>query len=127
MVIKLSTFKKYKDRMIVTTVAIILIVIIGVTSSERLSLTKAEKIIGNIFSPIEKFFYKIGKKVSGFFVSIKDIANLKEENEKLKTRVVELEEKNRPSIACSVYSSFNAEQVRPCKWVMAKTFFCIVV
>ena len=88
-------FKKYKNRMIVTVVAIILIVIIGVTSSERLSLTKAEKIIGNIFSPIEKFFYNIGKKVSGFFVSIKDIANLKEENEKLKTRVVELEEKNR--------------------------------
>ncbi len=48
--------RKYKNRMIVTIVAIILIIIIGVTSTERMSLTKIEKVIGNIFTPIEKFF-----------------------------------------------------------------------
>jgi rod shape-determining protein MreC len=88
-------FKKYKNRMVVTVVAIILIVIIGVTSSERIALTKVEKTVGDIFAPISKFFYNIGKKTSNFFVSFKDIINLKEENKELKIRVAELEEKNR--------------------------------
>ncbi len=88
-------FKKYKDRMIVTAVAIILIIIIGVTSSERMSLTGVEKFIGNIFSPIQKVFYNIGKKTSDFFGSIKDIANLKEENENLRIKIIQLEEENR--------------------------------
>lgn len=91
----MSFFKKYKNRMIVTTVAIILIVIIGVTSSERISLTKVEKIIGDVFAPIGKFFYDIGKKTSDFFVSLKDIVNLKEQNKDLKIKVSELEEKTR--------------------------------
>ncbi|NMB26873.1 MAG: rod shape-determining protein MreC [Tissierellia bacterium] len=87
--------KKYKNRMVVTAVAIILIVIIGVTSSERLSLSKPEKFIGNILAPIEKFFYNLGKKSSDFFGSIKNIGTMKEENERLKIKVIELEEKNR--------------------------------
>ena len=87
--------KKYKNRMVVTAVAIILIVIIGVTSNERMSLSKAEKFVGNIFAPVEKFFYNLGKKSSNFFGSIKDIGTMKEENEKLKIRITELEEKNR--------------------------------
>jgi rod shape-determining protein MreC len=87
--------KKYKNRMIVTIVAIILIIIIGITSTERMSLTKIEKVIGNVLAPIEKFFYNIGKKTSDFFISIKNIGNLKEENEELKIKIVELEEQNR--------------------------------
>ena len=91
----MSFFKKYKNRMIVTVVAIILIVIIGITSGDRASLTKIERRIGNVFVPVERFFYKISRKISGFFTSIKDIGNLREENEKLKIQINELEEKNR--------------------------------
>ena len=87
--------KKYKNRMVVAAVAIILIVIIGVTSTERTSPTKVETFVGDIFAPAEKFFYNIGKKTSDFFLSIKNIATLKEKNEELKIRVTELEEKNR--------------------------------
>ena len=87
--------KKYKNRMVVTAVAIILIVIIGVTSSERLSLSKPEKFIGNILAPVEKLFYNLGKKSSDFFESIKNIGTMKKENEELKIKVIELEEKNR--------------------------------
>ncbi|MBU5455448.1 rod shape-determining protein MreC [Caproiciproducens sp. MSJ-32] len=87
--------KKYKNRMIVTAVAIILIIIIGVTSTERMSLTKVEKVIGNIFAPIGKFFYNISMKVSDFFASVKNIGKLETENEELKNRVIELEEQNR--------------------------------
>ncbi len=88
-------FKKYKGRMIVTAVAIILIIIIGMTSGNRASLTKIERRIGNVLVPVERFFYKISRKTSGFFTSIKNIGNLKEENEKLKIQISELEEKNR--------------------------------
>ncbi|HSH34860.1 rod shape-determining protein MreC, partial [Schnuerera sp.] len=91
----MSFFKKYKNRMIVTLVAIILIVVIGITSGERIGLSKVEKTIGNLLKPIEKVFFNIGKKTSNFFNSIKDIGHLREENEKLKIRIAELEEKNR--------------------------------
>ncbi|MCF6465377.1 rod shape-determining protein MreC [Clostridium sp. Cult2] len=91
----MSFFKKYKNRMIVTAVAIILIIVIGITSSKRMGLSKVERIVGNIFSPLEKVFFNIGKSVSGFFNSIKDISTLREENDRLKLRVAELEEKNR--------------------------------
>ncbi len=88
-------FKKYKNRMIVTIVAIILIIVIGVTSNKRTGLSKIEKTIGDIIKPVEKFFFNIGKRSSNFFSSIKDIGNLREENENLKLKIAELEEKNR--------------------------------
>lgn len=88
-------FKKYKNRMIVALIAIILIVIIGITNSERLKLTGIERFIGNVFSPVQKVVFSIGRNVSDFFVSIKDIFNLMEENEQLKLKILELEEENR--------------------------------
>ena len=87
-------FKKYKNRMMVTAVAIILIIIIGVTNKDRISLTKFEKIIGNIISPITKVTYNIGNKVTGFFSNLSNISNLKEENEELKIKVAALEDAN---------------------------------
>lgn len=95
MVIKLSRFKKYKDRMIVTAVAIILIIIIGMTSSERMKITGFEKAIGNIISPVEKLFFNVGKSVSNIFSTIGNIGKFKEENEQLKKKIALLEEENR--------------------------------
>lgn len=79
----------------VTVVAIILIVIIGVTNKDRLSLTKTEKIVGNIVSPITKVTSSIGNKISDFISGIFNISNLEEENEELKIKVAALEEENR--------------------------------
>ena len=81
--------------MVVTSVAIILIIIIGATSSERMALTKFEKIIGNMLSPIEKIVYNAGKKVTDFFETIKNISKLKRENEELKKKITQLEQDNR--------------------------------
>ena len=111
--------KKYKNRMIVTAVAIILIVIIGVTSSERMSLSKPEKLIGNILAPVEKFFYNLGKKSSDFFGSIRNIGTMKEENQKLKIKVAELEEENRryeDIIGKSEYLKQEAELMKSTKY-----------
>lgn len=60
--------KKHKDRMIVTLVAIILIIIIGMTNKDRLSLTKFEKTIGNIISPINKITNSVGNSISNFLL-----------------------------------------------------------
>lgn len=91
----MAFFKKYKNRMIVAFIAIILIVIIGITSSERVELTLFERTIGNVFSPVQKVVFSIGRHVSDFFASIKELFNLREENEQLKLEILKLEEENR--------------------------------
>lgn len=79
----------------VTAVAIILIVMIGITSTERMALNKFEKLVGNILTPIGKISNSIGKNISDFFGNLKNIAKLKEENESLKKQIAQLEQENR--------------------------------
>lgn len=81
--------------MMVALVAIILIILIGVTSTERMALTKFEIIVGNVLSPVGKVFTQISESISDFFSNLFNIFNLKEENEILKQRVSQLEEENR--------------------------------
>ncbi|MBC8590825.1 rod shape-determining protein MreC [Wansuia hejianensis] len=88
-------FRKYKDRMIVASVAIILIIIIGVTSNDRLNLTKIENKLGNFLSPINKISTNIGKKLSDVFSNIGNIRRYPKENKELKDKIAELEEENR--------------------------------
>lgn len=76
-------------------IAIILIVIIGFTSKERIKLTGIEKTVGNIISPVQRVVFSIGRNVSDFFGSIKDIFSLKKENERLELKILELEDENR--------------------------------
>lgn len=87
--------KKYKNRMIVAFVAIILIVIIGITAGDKVGITRGENLIGNIFSPVQKLFFSLGEGVTNFFESITNIGSLKKENEELKLKVAKLEEQNR--------------------------------
>ncbi|MCQ4923715.1 rod shape-determining protein MreC [Tissierella carlieri] len=91
----MSFFNKNKERMMVTAVAIILIVMIGITSTERMALNKFEKLVGNILTPIGKISNSIGKNISDFFGNLKNIAKLKEENESLKKQIAQLEQENR--------------------------------
>ncbi|WMM23557.1 rod shape-determining protein MreC [Tissierella sp. MB52-C2] len=91
----MSFFNRNKERIIVTAIAIILIVLIGVTSTERMALSKIEMVIGNVLTPIGKVSNSIGKNISSFFAGVKNIGNLKEENEGLKKQVAKLEEENR--------------------------------
>lgn len=91
----MSFFKRNRERMMVTAVAIILIVIIGFTSAERLSLTKVEILTGNIVTPINKGINSVSKNVYDFIDGFKDIGKLKEENQELKEKLILLEEENR--------------------------------
>ncbi|NLY85044.1 MAG: rod shape-determining protein MreC [Tissierellia bacterium] len=91
----MSFFRRNRERMMVTLVAIILIILIGVTSTERMAITKFERILGNVLTPVGKLFTNISENISSFFSNVKNIAKLKEENEMLKKKVSLLEEENR--------------------------------
>ncbi len=84
-------FKKYKERMIVIVIAIILLVVIGYTSVERVNLTGPERVIGNILSPIGKVTMSAKNKVTGLFAFVGDIFSAMEENELLKDEITRLE------------------------------------
>ncbi|MBC8588843.1 rod shape-determining protein MreC [Paratissierella segnis] len=88
-------FKKYKDRMIISLVALILLIIIGNTSKDRMNITVGENLVGNLLTPISKVSFSATKSIKNFFDSIFNITNIKKENEELKIKVAELEKENR--------------------------------
>lgn len=88
-------WEKYKNRIIVAGVTIILLIVMGFTNTDRTKLTKAEKLVGNVVSPINKVTFNARKKTSDFFSVIKNLSTILAENEELKREVAELEEKNR--------------------------------
>lgn len=93
--IYMTIFKKIKGRMIVTIVAIILIVIIGITASDREKITSIENLIGSIITPIQKIFYNSSESVVGTVKSIGSITQLKNENSSLKEENAKLKEQVR--------------------------------
>jgi len=91
----MSFFKKNKERILVIIVAISLIVLVGITSTERMALSRFENIIGNTLTPIGKISNSMGENTSGVFKGLRDLTNLKEENESLKKQISKLEDENR--------------------------------
>lgn len=87
--------KKYKERMIVTLVAIILLIIIGLTSSNREGITFFEKRIGGILSPINNVSSWVTNGIGTSFNSIKETFDAKNENILLKEQIEILESENR--------------------------------
>ncbi|MFO8241142.1 MAG: rod shape-determining protein MreC [Dissulfuribacterales bacterium] len=87
--------KKYKERMIVTLVAIILLIVIGQTNKDRISLSGVESITGNVLSPLANGVTNVRENVVGFFAYIGDIFDAKSENEILKEEIIKLESENR--------------------------------
>ncbi len=81
--------------MIVTGVAIILLVIIGISSHNRGKTFFIENKFVNIITPIQKVVYNFGESISNNIESLRNLGNLKEENERLKKEIVSLKENNR--------------------------------
>ncbi|NSW89505.1 MAG: rod shape-determining protein MreC [Firmicutes bacterium] len=89
----------FKNRLLwLVLVTIILIVVMGVSFSNKDIFKVARNIITIPLSPLQKFFFLTGQKVEYFFSTFKEIKTLKEENERLKIRVNELEKENRELI-----------------------------
>lgn len=80
-----------KSAMIVTVVAIILIIILGVTSNQRENITVVEKWIGNVITPIQNLVNRGVNSLAENVSSIANIKNLKQENQELKNVLEEAE------------------------------------
>ncbi len=87
---RLKNKPKSKSLMIVAIVAIILIIIAGVTSKQRENITVVEKWVGNIITPVQNVFNSGVNKVEENISSIANLKNLKTENEELKEEVESL-------------------------------------
>lgn len=87
--------RRYKERMIVMAIAIILLIVIGQTSKERVSLSGIERLTGNILSPLIGGVTYAREGIAGFFSSIGDTFQAKEDNELLKDEIKKLQSENR--------------------------------
>lgn len=81
--------------MIVAIVAIILIIIIGLTGSNRDKITSFENIIGKVITPIQKVFHNGSESVVGAAKSVGSMTQLRNENEELKEEIAKLRDKVR--------------------------------
>lgn len=81
--------------MIVTIVAIILIIIIGITAGGRDKITVVENFIGNLITPIQKVFYNGGEAIADTIKSLGSFTQLKNENERLLEENAKLKEQLR--------------------------------
>lgn len=88
-------YKKYGGRIIVTLVTIILLIIIGITASNRIGISFVESKFGNLITPIQNVFYNIGESITNTFSSITNFSQIKYENKLLKESITKLEKDNR--------------------------------
>jgi len=77
--------------MIVTIVAIILIIISGITSQQRDNITAIEKWIGNLITPVQNVVNTSINNLGQNIGSIANLTQLKAQNEELKQKLEKLE------------------------------------
>ena len=85
--------KPAKDRtaMIVAVAAIILIIVMSITSRQRENMSAVEKWVGNIFTPVQKVFSTGVSTVGESLSSVINIGRIKKQNGDLSKQVVELQ------------------------------------
>ncbi|MDI6601914.1 MAG: rod shape-determining protein MreC [Thermoanaerobacteraceae bacterium] len=75
---------KYRDFLIIGAVVLIILILMGVNFSGRTDIPGMEFISGTLIKPVSSALYELGGSFSNFVYSIRDIGNLKSENERLK-------------------------------------------
>lgn len=86
----LNIFKR--KIMIVTIVAIILLIIIGITFEREDNITTAEKLVGNSLTPVQKFFQLGSNFISDLLNPVLNVWKLDEENENLREENIKLQD-----------------------------------
>lgn len=79
--------------MIVTFVAIILIIMMGITIGGRAKVSLPENIIGKIVTPVQRILYKSGQTVDEVISSLFTFRTIAKENQKLKEEIELLNQK----------------------------------
>ncbi|MBM7613579.1 rod shape-determining protein MreC [Alkaliphilus hydrothermalis] len=83
--------KKDRSAIIIAIVAIVLIIVMGVTAGQREKLTVVEKWVGNVISPIQRGVSAGASNISEGLSSIFNFNRIKKENVELQKQVIELE------------------------------------
>lgn len=78
---------------IVIVLSIIFVVFIGLTASKRDNVSIFEGVVGNVLSPVQKYLYIGGQRINNLLSFIGNISNISKENDDLKAKVTELENK----------------------------------
>jgi rod shape-determining protein MreC len=74
---------------------LVLLVVMGISSNAGSKVNWIGNVISVPLSPVQNFFSYVGQKIDDGLGFFKDISAVKEENERLKARVSELEQENR--------------------------------
>ncbi|KXG77064.1 rod shape-determining protein MreC [Thermotalea metallivorans] len=77
--------------MIVTAVTIILIILMGISLGGRMKVTAPENMVGNMFTPIQKIFYKAGQGIENTIGPIFRFRAIDKENKKLREEIEKLQ------------------------------------
>ncbi len=87
-----------KKIMIVTVVTIIIIIMMGITNGGRTNITYAESKIGNVITPMQKFFllgsnfiYDFLEPITRIWKLDEEIDTLKEENKRLQNEIIQIQ------------------------------------
>jgi rod shape-determining protein MreC len=76
---------------IVVVLSLVFVVFIGVTASRKDRVSIFEGIVGNVITPVQKYLYIGGQRISNMFGFISNISVMSSENLELKSKVEELE------------------------------------
>lgn len=76
---------------IIIVLSIVFIVFVGLTASRRDRVSVFEGVVGNVLSPVQKYLYIGGERISNLFSFIGNISTIKNENEILKEKNIDLE------------------------------------
>ncbi|NNG67431.1 rod shape-determining protein MreC [Caldanaerobacter subterraneus] len=87
-------FFRNRQLILVLLIAVALIAAMAYTYDTERYLTKAESVIGSVFTPVGKVFYRMTNGISDFFSSIREIGTLRATNEKLQKEVDKLRKEN---------------------------------
>ncbi len=91
----MSNFFKSKFFIILTVVTVLILILMAVSTISGDKAGPAGDAIGTVMSPVQRVFRSIGEATGNFFDRFKSNAHYREENERLQTRVTELEEETR--------------------------------
>lgn len=76
---------------IIIILSIVFIVFVGLTASKKDRVNIFEGVVGNVLSPVQKYLYIGGQRISNLFGFIGDISTIKNENESLKEKNLDLQ------------------------------------
>lgn len=78
---------------IVIVLSIIFVVFIGLTASKRDNVSIFEGVVGSVLEPVQKYLYIGGERINNFFSFVGNLSSISQENEELKAKNTELEQK----------------------------------